>query len=251
MSDTTIKTDASPRPARYNVRLEVPPGRPYDIYYAEKIPLLQIFEKAALSWENKTRSSLIGNLRHMMGLSRPMMAAECGVYRGHSLIACLRIAQELGVPVHFVALDSFEGLPALVQEDLDSAPQKAPYRKQTLFNDTSFDSVRRLVTEAGFQKKTDLVKGFFADTLKTIPQYKYDFVNIDCDLYGPHIECLEYFYPRMRQGGIIFFDDYHSADFPMAKLAIDKFLSDKDEKLFHLRYADDEVNHTKCYIEKH
>ena len=37
---------------------------------------------------------------------------------------------------------------------------------------------------------------------------------------------------------------------PMAKLAIDKFMEDKPEKLFHLRYDEDKPNHTKAFITK-
>lgn len=185
-----------------------------------------------------------------MGTAKPMRAAECGVYRGHSLVACLRIARDLRVPVKFTGLDSFTGLPELDKEDLELAPEKALYREKVLFDDTSFDAVSNLLKLAGFSDTAQLVGGFFIDTLPTLNEARYDFVNIDCDLYAPHIECLEYFYPRMNNGGIIFFDDYHSHDFPMAKHAIDKFLEDKPETLFHLRFGIDGVNHMKCYIEK-
>ncbi|OWW02406.1 hypothetical protein ATY81_21810 [Rhizobium sp. R72] len=179
-----------------------------------------------------------------------MQAAECGIYRGHSLVACLRVARDLRVPVKFIGLDSFAGLPALVEEDLEVAPENAPYRKKVLFDDTSFEAVSELVKSAGFARDAKLIRGFFVDTLPRLQETRYDFVNIDCDLYAPHIECLEYFYPKMNSGGIIFFDDYHSHDFPMAKNAIDKFLEDKPETLLHLRFGPDGTNHTKCYIEK-
>lgn len=250
MSSTTGHQQAPKRSRVYSVRSELPHKRPYEMYYAEKVPLLQIFEKASLSWFNRSRAGLLRGIARSIGLGKPMRAAECGVYRGHSLVACLRIARDLRVPVEFVGLDSFAGLPALVQEDLNVAPENALYRTKTLFDDTSFEAVDQLIRSAGFSDRTKLVRGFFNDTLPTLHEERYDFVNIDCDLYAPHIECLEYFYPRMNPGGIIFFDDYHSGDFPMAKHAIDKFLEGKRETLLHLRFGPEGVNHTKCYIEK-
>lgn len=238
------------RPASYNVRLKLPHARPYDPFYAEKVPLLQLFEKAALAWDNRSRSSVVGALGRFIRISQPMVAAECGVYRGHTMIACLRIARDLRVPIRFVGLDSFSGLPALSDEDLELAPEGAPYRQRTLFDDTSLEAVQHLVNVAGFSRNVTLVRGFFNATLPSLKPALYDFVNIDCDLHASHIECLEYFYPRMKTGGIIFFDDYHSHDFPMAKKAIDTFLEGKPEALIHVRFGPELVNHTKCYFEK-
>ncbi|EHS53105.1 hypothetical protein PDO_4437 [Rhizobium sp. PDO1-076] len=247
---STVPERVQKRPSVYSVRQELPHTRPYELYYAEKVPLLQVFEKAALAWDNRSRSGILRNLARLVGIGKPMQAAECGVYRGHSLVACLRIARDLHVPVDFIGLDSFAGLPSLVEEDLKVAPENAPYRKKVLFDDTSFEAVDKLVRSAGFAKNAKLVRGFFVETLSKLQAARYDFVNIDCDLYAPHIECLEYFYPKMNIGGIIFFDDYHSHDFPMAKSAIDKFLEDKPETLLHLRFGPEGTNHTKCYIEK-
>jgi len=96
----------------------------------------------------------------------------------------------------------------------------------------------------------ELVEGVFSDTLQRLPDQHYDFVNIDCDLYEGHMQCLEYFYPRTKPGGTIFFDDYHSTTFPMARRAADDFLKGRSEQLFHIRFGDDEVNHTKAFLTK-
>jgi len=88
-------------------------------------------------------------------------------------------------------------------------------------------------------------------TLPALPEQRYHFVNIDCDLYEPHIECLEYFYPRMASGSIVFFDDYHSVEFPMAGQAIDDYMRDKPEQLLHLRFGEEGPNRTKCFFVKY
>ena len=113
------------------------------------------------------------------------------------------------------------------------------------------ESVQAKIAEDGLSKHIVLLKGLFKDTLPTLVDQQYHFVNIDCDLYEPHIECLEYFYPRMVKGGVLFFDDYHSIDFPMASKAIDQFMSDKPEQLLHLRFGDDGPNITKSFFVKY
>ena len=55
----------------------------------------------------------------------------------------------------------------------------------------------------------------------------------------------------MVKGGVLFFDDYHSIDFPMASKAIDQFMSDKPEQLLHLRFGDDGPNITKSFFVKY
>lgn len=246
----THSTDEPPRPVRYDVRQPLPPGLPYDEFYKEKIPLLRVFQAAAAEAAARSTATRLGALRRALGLGAPMVAAECGVYQGYSLIACGQIAQALGIPLRFVGLDSFAGLPTPSEDDRRYAPATAPYLSRQMFDDVSYETVRQRIEEAGLSSSVTLVKGFFADTLPTLTEQTYDFVNIDCDLYEPHLECLGYFYPRVRPGGVLFFDDYHSQDFPMAKHAIDRFLSGRPERLLHLRYGDDGVNHTKAYIVK-
>ena len=205
--------------------------------------MLEVFRLCALEAKARSANNPFQRLLAAFGVKPKLMAAECGVYRGQSLVACCNIARDLGVDVAFVGLDSFEGLPPLSETDLEFAPDGIAYRDKTFFADAPLDEVQATLNAANLSNSVHL--------LRWLPEAAYDFVNIDCDLYEPHLECLEYFYPRTKSGGIIFFDDYHSADFPMAKQAIDIFLSDKPETLLHLRYGDEGVNHTKTYIQKY
>jgi predicted O-methyltransferase YrrM len=120
-----------------------------------------------------------------------------------------------------------------------------------MFTETSVEQVQARIDEAGFHGELELRAGLFSETLPTLPEQRYHFVNVDCDLYEPHVECLRYFYPRMVPGGIVFFDDYHSVDYPMAGRAIDAFMRGQPEKLLHLRYGDDGPNRTKAFFIKY
>lgn len=220
---------ADPRGPYISASTEFPFRPPYDPVYAERIPLLQSFRFAMAG-----AMALHGVVRKDEGA---FWAAECGVYRGRALRALALVADEMGCPVNFLGLDSFEGLPELSPQDLASAPTGARYTREILFADTTEREVLAYLEDVDREGRVNLVKGFFADTLPTLQERRYAFVNIDCDLYEGHLECLEYFYPRMLPGGVIFLDDYFSEIYPMARLAVDEFLADKPERVFTLAYG--------------
>lgn len=238
---------------KFNSRLPFTANLPYQGLFAERLPLIHAFSLALhhatlarmdLSVYRKARAWLAGD-------DCEFNAAECGVYMGNSLVACAQMLRASGLKWRFHALDTFSGLPDLSEVDLRLAPENAQYRAQKLFADTSLDAVTARVAEAGISDSVVFHKGLFADTLPQLSDVQYHFVNIDCDLFEPHIECLDYFYPRMVRGGVIFFDDYGSREFPMARAAVDQFMRDKPELLFHLRAGDDGPNRTKAYIVKY
>lgn len=234
---------AAPARRKFNSSYEFSGELPYDAFFAERMPLIHAFSLAMHHAIVAARAS--GTVE---GVFR---AVECGVYTGNSLAACARMARDAGLDAKFDGLDTFTGLPAPSATDRKFAPEGAVYLERVLFADTSVEAVRKKLARFDVQQMVTLHQGLFAETLPRLEPAKYHFVNIDCDLYEPHLECLEYFYPRMHRGGVIFFDDYHSTEYPMAKLAVDRFLKGKPESLFHLRMGDDGRNRTKAYLVKY
>lgn len=174
---------------------------------------------------------------------------EVGTYRGRGLKALLDLCASLNINVHITGMDSFEGLPALSDQDAQYAPANASYRSRVLFADVTEREVRAYIGEEDRDRYT-LVKGFFSDTIATLDETDYIMAIIDCDLYSSHMDVMPYLYERLLPGGIMFFDDYHSGQYPMAKVAINEFLETKPEKLFHLGYATPKGNNVKTYIVK-
>jgi ABC-type polysaccharide/polyol phosphate transport system ATPase subunit len=242
------KSEASVSSPKFSSSFSFSHRPPYDPLFAERIPLLQVFQLALLNYLRRFRMAAAVPSQFDDSCFR---GAECGVYNGNSLIACASMALDVAVPFRLHGLDTFSGLPPLSEKDRSLAPPDIRYLREPMFTDTSLDLVRRKLEDAGMADHVELHLGLFSETLPKLPEQTYHFVNIDCDLYEPHLECLEYFYARMVPGGIIFLDDYHSADYPMAKSAVDAFMRDKPERLFHLRFGDDGVNRTKAYIEKY
>jgi len=228
---------------------------PYAQVFAERVPLLQIFSLAVGNYRADLTASLgrgyLSILRGAIRRPTPFLAVECGVFSGSSLLACASLARDQQVDFRFIGLDTFEGLPELSALDKEMAPLKAPYRTRRFFTETSEASVRQMLEAHGFDQKIALCRGLFSETLPRLEEARYHFVNIDCDLYEPHLECLRYFYPRMMPGGVVFFDDYHSVDFPMAREAINLYMGDKPEQLQHLRFGVDAPNRTKAFFVKY
>ncbi len=51
------------------------------------------------------------------------------------------------------------------------------------------------------------------------------------NLYSSYKQCMEFFYPRMVNGGVILLDEYNDPPWPGCNQALDEFLADKPEKL--------------------
>ncbi len=218
---------------------------PSDIYahpaFFERVPLHHVFSEALHRGIRMNRAYFDKHGKFFV--------AEIGTYRGRGLRLMLDAAKNENIKVHITGLDSFEGLPPLSETDMSAAPKDAPYLKRVFFADTTEREVRAYVGKE-YAGSYELIPGFFAQSLPTLPKRKYIFALIDCDLYSSHMETMDYFYNRLLPGGVMFFDDYHSKHYPMARLAIYKFMQGKPENLFHIGYGTSEENSMKAYIVK-
>jgi len=55
------------------------------------------------------------------------------------------------------------------------------------------------------------------------------FAHVDVDIYRSVLDCCEFIYPRLVQGGFMLFDDYGFASCPGARRAVDEFFLDAPE----------------------
>jgi len=68
--------------------------------------------------------------------------------------------------------------------------------------------------------QVELHVGWIPQVFSAQPERAYRFVHIDVDLYQPTIDSLDYFFPRLSEGGIVITDDY---SWPGARKAFDEF----------------------------
>ena len=163
-----------------------------------------------------------------------LYAADIGLYRGRALQVLLAESAASGMPIKWMATDTFNGLPALTDKDRELAPQGAPYLQRPMFDDTTVREVVAFLEPTGQLGDVDLIEGPLEEVLAGLPDRKYLFVNISAKLYRPHTMALDYFYDRMLPGGVILFDDIFNRRFPMAEAAIEAFMDNKQEQIFQL-----------------
>jgi hypothetical protein len=145
--------------------------------------------------------------------------AELGVWRGNTAAVLAHYASASARQVYL--FDTFEGFDAkdLVNVDAD---------KPMVFANTSEAYVRE--TLGANDACCRYVKGYFPDSITAeCAGRRYAVVSIDCDLYEPMRAGLEFFYPRLSSGGILFLHDYSSGIWNGAAKAIDEFCTEHDE----------------------
>jgi len=144
--------------------------------------------------------------------------AELGVYKGNSAHLLARLARYLKRTAYL--FDTFQSFDA---RDLDSNNLGI----QDAFSDTSLETVKALTGEENIR----FVEGYFPESLNQLPaDPRFCLVHIDCDLYAPFKAALEYFYPRLVEGGFLIMHDYSSYYWDGVEQAVDEFFADKPEK---------------------
>ena len=56
--------------------------------------------------------------------------------------------------------------------------------------------------------RVEFVKGYFEDTLMTIPAKEFAVLRLDGDMYGSTMVALEALYPKLSAGGYVIIDDF-------------------------------------------
>ncbi len=156
--------------------------------------------------------------------------AELGVYKGETA----RIIHLCAPEKQLHLFDTFEGFPP---EDLIRETGKASGYTSRHFADTSIEKVKR---HLGQQDSILFHKGYFPDSANELKDSKFAFVSMDADLHNPTKAGLEFFYPRLSEGGAILIHDYN-ADWPELMKAVNDFASGIPECLVPVPDADSTV----------
>lgn len=148
---------------------------------------------------------------------------ECGCWHGHSTMLIANLMQASGSPGQLHVFDSFKGLSEFKAQDRSDTFNTTAKREAERVHYTSdIHKLRRLTEPFGF---VDLHKGWIPGVFEGVEVGQLSFAMIDVDLYEPTLASLQFVYPRLVPGGVIFFDDYGYRNFPGAKIAVDEFLA--------------------------
>jgi len=165
--------------------------------------------------------SLILNCRQIIEEGIPGHYAELGVWKGNTAAVLAYYAKISDKKAYF--FDTYSGFEKRDFVGLDAGVEVA-------FQDTSIDLVMETVGTENIH--CEYIKGYFPDSPQKHHQDNvFSVVSIDCDLYEPIKAGLDFFYPRMSQGGILYLHDYSSGYWDGAKKAIDEFCKATGEHL--------------------
>lgn len=144
--------------------------------------------------------------------------AEFGSYKGGSGEIIAKACPNR--PIYLI--DSFQGLP-------ESNTEKGDSHFQGEFQDVDF------IGTAGYFKmlypNVRLLKGFSPSVFDFFDSStKFTMVHVDCDLFQSGKDALEFFWPRLMQGGYALFDDYGFSSCKGIKVLIDEFTQDLECK---------------------
>jgi hypothetical protein len=159
----------------------------------------------------------------------PGAIMEFGVFKGVSL-ARFAIFRSLFSNVNskkIIGFDTFNKFPKSVYEGDRKHTQD--FIKEAGSNSISKDQLFKILKWHGLDKNVELIEGDICDTgpeyVKTHPELKISLLHLDVDLYEPTKVILNYFYPKVVNGGVIIFDDY--ATFGGETKAIDEYFESK------------------------
>jgi hypothetical protein len=180
--------------------------------------------------------ALIDGVRYCAARGIPGAFAECGVWRGGSVLAMLLTLQELGDERRDIYLyDTFEGMTPPTEHDVsdidppaletwqDAEREQRPAWDELfspdLFNE---DAVRELLTDTGYPAdRLHFVRGPVEETLpETVPE-RIALLRLDTDWYESTRQELRYLFPLLEPGGVLIIDDY--GHWRGARRAVDEY----------------------------
>ncbi len=164
------------------------------------------------------RIECLKSIRHMLdedGIQNGS-AAELGVYQGEFAKEINRIFPERNLYL----FDTFEGF---FEQDCNVEVERG-YAEQNRKGYFSNTSEQLVLSKMKHPQMCHICRGFFPESADQIDE-EFIFVNLDADLYAPTLAGLEYFYPRMVEGGVIMVHDYFSKAFFGAKAAVREYCS--------------------------
>lgn len=147
-------------------------------------------------------------------------AAELGVFRGGNALAVCMANLLLGHRRPYYLIDSFAGFPELSEHD--------PATAAGMFRDTSYADIRATF---GRFPSARVLRGNVPEILDELDEPRYTVVYYDCDLHDPARATLDYFWPRLVDGGYVLIHDYLPKldGFDGVRLAVDGFLDGRGD----------------------
>lgn len=179
-------------------------------------------------------AALVEAVRYVVANEIPGDFVECGVWRGGSSMAAALALKELGDESRELWLyDTYEGMSAPTEEDVDIAGQTAEkkFTQRQLTEDSSewcrspIDDVRQNLQSTGYPAdKMHFIKGKVEETIPgEMPAGPIGILRLDTDWYESTRHEMEHLYSRLVKNGVLILDDY--GYWQGARKAVDEYFA--------------------------
>ena len=176
-------------------------------FYGDVVQLRDIYEKFDI------RSTCIREMAGRLSVV-PGAIAELGVYRGDTAWQMNYYFPDK----QFYLFDTFEGF-----TDTDIATERAYALSRAETGDFADTSVGAVLERLPHPELCKVRKGHFPETAAGLSHTDFAFVSLDADLYEPTMAGMEFFYPRLNEGGAILVHDYHNTRFKGVRQAVKEY----------------------------
>lgn len=174
-------------------------------------------------------NALEANARELYHNNVEGAVAECGVWRGEFAKYISRLFPDRKIYL----FDTFSGF-----DNRDINEQEEEFSKKFRESDTFSDTnVEVALSNIAYRNNAIVRKGYFPETAAGLEDERFAFVSLDTDLYKPILAGLEFFYPRMNPGGVIFVDNLGHPELPGVKKAVIEFC--RKEKVGYVSIPDE------------
>jgi O-methyltransferase len=187
--------------------------------------------------------ALIDSVRYCERRGLPGSYAECGVWKGGSVLAMILTLQELGAQRDIYVYDTFEGMTEPTEYDVSAIDGRAlddwqaakaagEHPWEEVFGAAAFDleSVRATILSTGYPRdRVHLVQGPVEETIpRTLPG-PMALLRLDTDWYESTRHELLHLYPLLEHAGVLIIDDYGHWD--GARKAVDEYFAHEGQPL--------------------
>jgi len=190
--------------------------------------------------------SLLNAVKYVVGDQVPGDFAECGVWRGGSVMAMAQQLNRLNAHDRRIWLyDTYEGMTAPTERDVEaeSGVRAAELLQSTPIDDgnnvwcvASIEDVRVNVLSTYYPAdRFEFVKGDVSQTLLSSVPDQLSLLRLDTDWYESTRISLEVLYPRLSVGGVCILDDY--GHWEGARVAVDEFFGDHRPLMHQIDYS--------------
>ena len=186
--------------------------------------------------------ALIEAVRYCVRAEVPGALAECGVWRGGSVLAMILTLRDLGVSDRDVHLyDTFGEMPDPGEVDgsrVHGSPfitwregrRRVPQLPHPPDPWVSERAVREVVAKTGYPgERVRFVPGRVEETLPGEAPERLALLRLDTDWYESTKHELVHLYPRLSAGGVLIVDDY--GEFEGCRRAVDEYFAERGEHL--------------------